>query len=63
LNESEQKFQLLFEKSMDPILFLDEGVCVDCNNAGLKIMGCETKDRLIGLSFSKMSPTKQPDGQ
>jgi PAS domain S-box-containing protein len=63
LSESEQKFQLLFEKSTDPILFFDEGVCVDCNNAALKIMGCERKDRLIGLSFSKMSPTKQTDGQ
>jgi two-component system cell cycle sensor histidine kinase/response regulator CckA len=62
-NENEQKFQLLFEKSMDPILFFEEGTCVDCNDAALKIMGCKQKDMLMGLSLSKMSPVKQPDGQ
>jgi two-component system, cell cycle sensor histidine kinase and response regulator CckA len=62
-NENEHKFQLLFEKSMDPILFFDDGACVDCNDAALKIMGCTEKNMLMGLSLSKMSPLKQPDGQ
>jgi len=63
LNESEQKFQLLFENAMDPILFFEGGICVDCNKAALKIMECPQKDMLVGLSLAGMSPVRQPDGQ
>lgn len=63
LNEDEQKFQLLFENAMDPILFFEGEACVDCNNAALKIMEYPRKDMLVGLSLADMSPEKQPDGQ
>jgi PAS domain-containing protein len=63
MNASEHKFQLLFEKSMDPILFFVEGICVDCNDAAIKIMGCNRKDALVGLSLPKMSPAKQNEGE
>jgi two-component system, cell cycle sensor histidine kinase and response regulator CckA len=63
LYENEYKFQLLYEKSMDPILFFEEDVCVDCNDAALKIMSCKDKEMLLGLSLSNMSPALQPDGQ
>ncbi|MBA4390851.1 MAG: hypothetical protein C0399_07920 [Syntrophus sp. (in: bacteria)] len=63
LKANEQRFRLLFEKSNDPIVLFEKGTCIDCNDAALKIMGCQSKDKLIGLSLSKMSPKKQPDGQ
>jgi PAS domain S-box-containing protein len=63
LQESEEKFRLLFEKSADPILLLDGDTYVDCNEAALRLMGCSNKDRLIGLHPWDISPTRQPDGR
>ena len=63
LQESEKKFRLLFEKSVDPILMLDGERFVDCNEAALKIMHCSGKDQLIGIKPSDISPERQPDGR
>ncbi len=38
---------------MDPILFFEKESCIDCNNAALKVMKCERKDMLLGMSLSK----------
>jgi len=62
LKQSEEKFRLLFEKSVDPVLLLDNGVYVDCNDAALKLMHCSDKNQLIGLCPSDFSPETQPDG-
>jgi PAS domain S-box-containing protein len=61
LRESEDRFRLLFEKSMDPILLLDGGTYADCNEATLRLMGCG-KERLVGLHPWDISPVRQPDG-
>lgn len=63
LGESEEKFRLLFEKSCDPILLLDDDVFVDCNDAALKLMCCKDKDQLIGIHPFDISPERQPDGR
>jgi PAS domain S-box-containing protein len=63
LEESEEKFRLIFEKSYDPILMLDGGIFIDCNEAALKILHCTGKDQIIGLRPSDISPDKQPDGR
>lgn len=60
--ESEEKFRLLFEKSTDPALLLDNDQFIDCNEAALKILCCPSKDRLIGLRPADLSPERQPDG-
>ena len=62
LKESEEKFRLLFEKSVDPIFMIDVGRFVDCNEAAVKIMHCTAKDQLIGIRPSDISPERQPDG-
>jgi len=62
LKESENKFHLLFEKSLDPILLLYKGKCIDCNEAAFKIMGYSGKEELIGLHPWDTSPEFQPDG-
>jgi PAS domain S-box-containing protein len=62
LRESEEKFRLLFEKSMDPILLLDGDTYADCNEASLRLMGC-SRDRLVGLHPWDISPERQPDGR
>ena len=63
LSQSEEKFRLLFEKSVDPILLLDGGTYIDCNEAALRHMRCPSKNQLIGLHPSDISPNKQPDGR
>lgn len=63
LKQGEEKFRLLFEKSADGILFLDEGGILDCNHSALAIMGCVQKSRLLGLHTRDLSPQRQPDGR
>ena len=65
LRESEEKFRLLFEKSVDPILLqdVDDYSFVDCNESALRIMGCTSKDQLVGLHAFDISPERQPDGR
>lgn len=63
MNESEERFKLLFEKSTDPIFLIESGRFVDCNEAALKFMHCPAKEQLTGLSPSDISPEKQPDGR
>ncbi|MCX5814806.1 MAG: PAS domain S-box protein [Proteobacteria bacterium] len=63
LKESEEKFRLLFENSVDPILMIDGERFVDCNEAAVKIMHCTGKDQLVGTRPSDISPARQPDGR
>jgi PAS domain S-box-containing protein len=63
LKESETKFRLLFQKSVDPILLIDGDKFVDCNDAACKIMHCASREELLGLDPSQISPERQPDGR
>ncbi|HON84696.1 MAG TPA: PAS domain S-box protein [Syntrophorhabdaceae bacterium] len=64
LKISEEKFRLLFEKSIDPILLLNrKRRIIDCNEAALKLLRCKNKGDLIGLNPTDISPDKQPDGK
>jgi len=64
LNESDERFKLLFERSIDPAFLLDGDTCtyIDCNEAALKFLSCPAKEQLTGLHPVKISPEKQPDG-
>ncbi len=63
LRESEEKFRLLFEKSVRPTLLVDRDIFVDCNQAALKLMHLTRKDELVGLGPLDVSPERQPDGR
>jgi PAS domain S-box-containing protein len=62
LRESEEKFRLLFEKSGDANLILDEGRYIDCNEAALKMAGCIDKSQLLSLRPAEAASQFQPDG-
>lgn len=62
LRESEEKFRILFERSMDAILILDNGRFVDCNRAALDMMRSNSKESLLQMQPSWISPPVQPDG-
>lgn len=59
---SEGALQLVFERSPDAILLLDDGVFVDCNQAAVDMLRAAGKDELLSLSPSDLSPAIQPDG-
>ena len=62
LRESEEVFRLLFDKSGDANLIIEEDRFVDCNVAALKITGCSHKSQLLNLTPADISPARQPDG-
>ena len=59
---SEGALRLVFERSPDAILLLDDGVFVDCNQAAIDMLCAAGKDELLSLSSSDLSPAIQPDG-
>ena len=59
---SEGALRLVFERSPDAILLLDDGVFIDCNQAAVDMLRAAGKDELLSLSPSDLSPTVQPDG-
>jgi len=58
-------FQLLFERSTDPIWLFDPraGVFVDCNQAAVNLMGCGSKEQLLRTSPADLAPPLQADGR
>jgi PAS domain S-box-containing protein len=59
---SEGALRLVFERSPDAILLLDDGVFIDCNQAAVDMLGVSGKGELLSLSPSDLSPAIQPDG-
>jgi len=63
LNESENKYRTLFEKSADAILIIEGDKFVDCNLATVKMLGYKNKKELLETHPSKLSPEIQSDGR
>ncbi len=62
LIESEKKFRELFEESGDENLILGDGNIIDCNKSLLKLLHYKTKEGLLMVHPSKISPEFQEDG-
>ena len=62
LQESEEKFRLLFEKSPDPTFLLDGDTAIDCNEAALRLIHATGKHQIVGRHPSAAAPIRQPDG-
>ena len=56
-------FRTIFELSPDPILIIKDDQFIDCNQAAINILGASSKDSLIQINPSEISPKKQPDGK
>ncbi|MEH6502802.1 MAG: EAL domain-containing protein [Cycloclasticus sp.] len=59
---SEKKLQTLQDSNMDAWLLMDTSGFIDCNQAALKIFGCENKEQLCSMHPGDFSPIKQPNG-
>ncbi len=63
LRQGEERFRVLFEKSVHPVFLVDGIVYIDCNEAALRLFGCTSKEQLLGLHPLDLSPERQPDGR
>ncbi len=63
IKESESKFRLLFERSADAMFLLDGKTFIDCNNAAVEMMKSSSRDELLDLHPSEISPERQRDGR
>src|SRR5687768_932663 len=60
---SDARFRILFERSSDAHLLLDETGVIDCNDATLRMLHCVEKSDVLGRGSAELSPTRQPDGR
>jgi diguanylate cyclase (GGDEF)-like protein/PAS domain S-box-containing protein len=56
-------FKHLFESSPDPTWIIDGNRFVECNEAAIRALGYSSREELLNIHPSKLSPPKQPDGQ
>ncbi len=57
------KYHLLFERSEDAVLVIENNHFIDCNSATLNILGLHSKEELLNVHPSELSPENQPDGK
>lgn len=63
LKESEEKYKLIFEKSNDAILLIDDNKFVDCNLSTVEMFGYKSKAELLKIHPAQVSPKIQIDGR
>lgn len=63
LDESTQRYQILFDKTADAILILENGHVADCNQATLDMFDYRSKQEMFNAHPSNFSPEYQDDGQ
>ncbi len=61
LMESESKFHLLFDQSLDGLLIMDGYEIIECNPAVMDMIGCSL-EHILHTPVWAFSPARQPDG-
>ncbi|MBT6441274.1 MAG: PAS domain-containing protein [Alphaproteobacteria bacterium] len=61
--QADERFRVLFERSTDPHLLVDQRGIIDCNRATLEMLGCPDQESLVGQHPAELSPEQQPDGR
>lgn len=56
-------FKQLFELSPDPTWIIEENQFVECNDAAVRALGYSSREELLNVHPSRLSPPRQPDGQ
>ena len=62
INESNKKFELLYQSSNDGILIIENGKIVNCNIKTEKIFGL-TENNIVNKSLLEFTPYLQPNGR
>jgi PAS domain S-box-containing protein len=59
----DEKYRILFEKSKDAILIIENEKFIDCNQSTVDMLGYNNKSELLQTHPSELSPPYQKDGQ
>jgi PAS domain S-box-containing protein len=62
VQQQEQRYRNLFEKSPDPVLVLDLDGIRECNEAARELFAVESREQLRDQEPGDLSPPTQPDG-
>jgi len=62
LHRSEIKFRALFESTSEAIMLLDDQGLIDCNQATLKVFGCQSKQQFRAVTLTELSAPIQVCG-
>lgn len=64
LSQSDESlFRQLFNLSPDPVWIIENNRFVECNEAAVQTLGYETRQALLNVHPSQLSPEQQPDGE
>ncbi|MEA1983265.1 MAG: ATP-binding protein [Campylobacterota bacterium] len=63
VEKQNRAFETLFEKSSDGILIIENGKFTQCNEKIVEMLEYKSKDALLNINPSQLSPKDQPDGR
>lgn len=63
LQQQERIFRQVFQASEDAILLLDGNDFIDCNEAAVRMLRCNSKEEILPVPPWGLSPELQPDGR
>ena len=63
IQKQKETFEMLFEKSSDGIVIIDNGQFTQCNERAVELLMCHSKDEIINKKITHFSPKYQPDGR
>ena len=63
IKKQKDTFETLFEKSSDGILIIENGKFIQCNEKIVELLHFDSKDDLLNVRPSELSPEFQPDGR
>ena len=63
VREGEEARKLLFEKHIDSVLVIKDNLFINCNPASISMFGYSSKEEMIHVHPSQLSPERQSDGR
>jgi len=62
MQESKERYRLLFESANDAIFIMEGNIFTECNQKTCEVFGCK-REQIVGQSPIHFSPKVQPDGR
>ncbi|WP_345979867.1 diguanylate cyclase [Sulfurimonas sp. HSL3-2] len=65
LEKQKELYELVFKNTLSGVLIIDieANRFIDCNEAAIKLLKCDSRDDVLNLRPSELSPEYQPDGK